>query len=143
MLQPTIRHVVLYLLLKYLLFDVGNIVYQGSYGWLDLSTLKSGHDVFYWLWMFGFLPGVSIVLFAVPLSLISLILQLARPVSFSGALAGFVVVDYAFYVFFNSGKPLDACGLYHETIGLALLALLFQRRIQAIFTSIAKATSDQ
>ena len=56
--------------------------------------------------MFGFLPMVRIVLFAVPLSLILLILllillilRLSRPVSFGYALAGFVVVDYALYVF--------------------------------------------
>lgn len=136
MLQPTIRHVVLYFLLKYALFYAGNIVYQGSYQWLDLSTLKTGQDVFYWLWIFGFLPVVSIVLFAVPLSLI---LRLSRPVLFSGALAAFVGVDYALYVFFNSEKALDAYGLYHEIIGLAVLTFLFHGRIRAIFTDIAQA----
>ena len=140
MLQPTIRHVVLYFLLKYLLFYAGNIVYQGSYKWLDLSNLKSGQDVFYWLWVFGFLPVVSILLFAVPLSLI---LRLSRPVSFSCALAGFAVVDYAFYVFLNSQKPLDAYGFYHEIIGLAVLAFLFHGRIRAVFTSIAQTTPGQ
>ena len=67
MLKPTICNVVLYFLVKYLLFYAGNIVYQGSYQWLDPSNLKTGQDVFYWLWMFGFLPVVSILLFAVPL----------------------------------------------------------------------------
>ena len=76
-----------------MLFYAGNIVYQSSYQWLDPSDLQSGQDVFHWLWMFGFLPMVRIVLFAVPLSLI---LRLSRPVSFGCALAEFVVVDYAF-----------------------------------------------
>jgi hypothetical protein len=79
MLKPTICNVVLYFWVKYLLFYAGNIVYQGSYQWLDLSTLKTGQDVFYWLCMFDFLPGVSILLFAVPLLLR---LRLSRPVSF-------------------------------------------------------------
>ncbi len=136
MLKPTICNVVLYFLVKYLLFYVGNIVYQGSYQWLDLSTLKTGQDVFYWLWMFGFLPVVSIVLFAVPLALV---LRLTRPVSFSCAVGAFVMVDYAFYVFFNSQKPLDAYGLYHEIIGLVVLAFLFHGRIRAIFTNLAQA----
>ncbi len=130
----------LYFLLKYLLFYAGNILYQGSYQWLDLTALKSGQDVFYWLWIFGFLPVVSIVLFAVPLSLI---LHSSRPFSFSCALAGFVAVDYAFYVFFNSQQPLDAYGLYHEIIGLAVLAFLFHGRIRAIFSGTAKARSGQ
>ena len=140
MLQPTIYNVVLYFLVKYLLFYAGNIVYQGSYQWLDLSNLKMGQDVFYWLWMFGFLPVVSSILFAVPLSLV---LRLSRPVSFSCALAAFVVVDYAFYVFLNSQKPLDADGFYHETIGLAVLAFLFHGRIRAIFTSTAQNSPGQ
>ena len=135
MLKPTIGNVVLYFLGKYLLFYAGNIVYQGSYQWLDLSALKSGQDVFYWLWMFGFLPVVSLVLFAVPLSLI---LRLSRPVPFSGALAGFVAVDYTFYILLDSQKPLDAYGFYHEIIGLAVLGSLFYRRIRAIFTHIVQ-----
>ena len=135
MLKPTICNVVLYFLVKYLLFYAGNIVYQGSYQWLGPSNLKTGQDVFYWLWMFGFLPVVSILLFAVPLSLI---LRLSRFVSFGCALAAFVVADYAFYVFFNSQKPLDAYGFYHETIGLLVLAFLFHGRIVAIFTSSAQ-----
>jgi hypothetical protein len=136
MLKPTICNVVLYFLVKYLLFYAGNIVYQGSYQWLDLSTLKTGQDVFYWLWMFGFLPVVSIVLFAVPLALV---LRLSRPVSFSCAVVAFVMVDYAFYVFFNSQKPLDAYGLYYEIIGLVVLAFLFHGRIRTIFTNLAQA----
>ena len=140
MLKPTICNVVLYFLVKYLLFYAGNIVYQGSYQWLDLSNLKTRQDVFYWLWMFGFLPLVSIILFAVPLSLI---LRLSRFVSFGCALAAFVVADYAFYVFFNSQKPLDAYGFYHETIGLLVLAFLFNGHIRAIFTSIAQTSPGQ
>ena len=140
MLKPTICNVVLYFLVKYLLFYAGNIVYQGSYQWLDPSNLKTGQDVFYWLWMFGFLPVVSILLFAVPLSLI---LRLSRFVSFGCALAAFVVADYAFYVFFNSQKPLDAYGFYHETIGLLVLAFLFHGRIRAIFTSSTQLSPGQ
>lgn len=136
MLKPTIGNVVLYFLVKYLLFYTGNIVYQGNYQWLNLSDLKSGQDVFYWLWMFGFLPVASLVLFAVPLSLI---LRLSRPIPFSGGLAGFIAADYTFYVLLNSQKPLDTYGLYHEIIGLAVLASLFHRRIRAIFTNIAQA----
>ena len=134
-----------------MLFYASNIVYQGSYQWLDLSDLQSGQDVFHWLWMFGFLPVVRIVLFAVPLSLILLILlilllillilRLSRPVSFGCALAEFVVVDYAFYVFFNSQKPVGAHGLWHEIIGLAVLGLLFHGRIRPIFTR--KVSSGQ
>ena len=131
MLKPTIGSVVLYFLGKYLLFYAGNLVYQGSYQWVDLSTLKSGQDVYYWLWMFGFLPVVSSILFAVPLALV---LRLSRPVFFSCAVA-----DYAFYVFFSSQKPLDAYGLYHEIIGLVVLTFLFHRRIRAIFTNLAQA----
>ncbi|GAA4393208.1 hypothetical protein [Hymenobacter koreensis] len=134
MLKPTIGNVALSFLVKYPLFYAGNIVYQSSYQWLGLSALKSGQDVLYWLWMFGFLPVVSILLFAVPLSLI---LRLSRPVTFSCALAGFVVVDYAFYVFFTSQKLIDSHGFYHETVGLSVLAFLFHRRIRAIFTSVA------
>jgi hypothetical protein len=140
MLKPTICNVVLYLLVKYLLFYAGNIVYQGSYQWLDLSNLKIGQDVFYWLWMFGFLPLVSILLFAVPLSLI---LRLSRPVSFGCALVAFVVVDYTFYVFLNSQKSLDSYGLYHETIGLLVIAFLFHGRIRAILTSSAQPSPGQ
>ncbi len=128
----------LYFLLKYLLFYAGNIVYQSSYQWLNLSTLKSGQDVFYWLWMFGFLPVLSILLFVMPLWLI---LHLSRPSSFSCALACFVGVDYAFYVFFNSRNSLDAYGLYHEIIGLAVLGFLFHGRIRAIFSNTAQASS--
>ena len=46
MVRPSIRNVVLYFLLKYLIFYAGNIVYQRSYKWLDLFTLKTGADVF-------------------------------------------------------------------------------------------------
>lgn len=140
MLKPTICNVVLYFLVKYLLFYAGNIVYQSSYQWLDFSNLKTRQDVFYWLWMLGFLPVVSILLFAVPLSRI---LRLSRPVSFSCAVAGFILVDYAFYVFLGSQKLFDAYEFYHETLGLALLAFLFHQRIRAIFSRIPQTTPGQ
>ena len=127
-----------------MLFYASNIVYQGSYQWLDPSDLQSEQDVFHSPWMFGFLPVVRIVLFAVLLSLILLILlilRLSRPVSFGCALAEFVVVDYAFYVFFNSQKPVGAHGMWHEIIGLAVLGLLFHGRIRPIFTR--KVSSGQ
>lgn len=50
MVRPLIRNMVLYFLLRYLIFYAGNIVYQRSYKWLDLSTLKTGADVFEVVW---------------------------------------------------------------------------------------------
>ena len=72
---------------------------------------------------------------------LSLILRLSRPVSFGYALAGFVVVDYALYIFFNSQKPVGAHGLWHEIIGLAVLGLLFHGRIRPIFTRKVRLVS--
>jgi hypothetical protein len=104
---------------------------NNDYSLVQLNNLKSAVDVFYYLWIFLFLPVLSMILFAVPMYYIFK----AKNALFFSLLVGIILVaEYFLYTYFASQANLMN-GIYNEIISVSLLIFLFFKTISSIFKS--------
>ena len=130
MLRPIFRNILLFFFVKYLLFYILLMFKNNDYSLIQLSNLKNFQDVFYYLWIFLFLPVICIILFSAP---VYFLFKLKGKVYFMLLMVAFLVAEYFVYVYFTSNKHPDINGIYNEIISLLLLLLFFFKNINLIF----------
>lgn len=129
MLKPNFKNIVLFFFIKYLLFYIFMMFRNNDYSLVQLNNLKSAVDVFYYLWIFLFLPVLSTILFAVPMYYI---FKAKNAVLFSLLVGIIFVAEYFLYTYFASQANLMN-GIYNEIISISLLIFLFFKTISSIF----------
>ena len=127
MLKPTFINVLLFIFAKYLVFYILLMFKNNDYSLIQIGNLKNAQDVFYYFWIFLFLPVTNIILFSVP---IYFILRVKRIAYFILLLVVVLVAEYFFYTYFASQTNLMN-GVYNGIIGLLLLYLFFFKHIEA------------
>lgn len=130
MLRLTIRNILLFFFVKYLLFYILLMFKNHNYTLIQISRLKNFQDVFYYLWIFSFLPFISVILFLAP---IYYSFKVKNSFYFIILIIAFLVAEYFVYVHFTSNKYPDINGLFNEIISLLLFFLFFFKRIALIF----------
>ncbi len=130
MLKASVKNILLYILLKYLLFYVFIMFKNNDFRLLHFYNLKNGEDWFYYLWIVLFMPVVSMILFSAP---IYFSFKLKNAVYFILAIVTIIVAEYFVYVFFNSQRHIDMYGVYNGIISLFFFNLLFFKPISRIF----------
>ncbi len=96
---------------------------------IEISQLKNSEDVFYYLWMFLFLPVSCFMIFIVP---IYFAFRQSSSILFSVLIFLILVGEYFFYTY--SASQLDLMnGVYNEILSICLLTLLYFKRIKYIF----------
>src|SRR5438105_180928 len=66
MLKPAIKNILFYLLFKYIVFYI-LMMFKNDNFYLINPGIRNGADLFYYLWMFLFLPGLCMVIFSAPI----------------------------------------------------------------------------
>lgn len=97
---------------------------------LQISNIKNGSDLFYYLWIVLFIPVVNMLLFSVPLFLS---FKVKRGVYFSAIIGLVTIAEYFVYVYLTSQNHIDIRGVYIELIGLGVFCLCFFKSIVLIF----------
>lgn len=101
-----------------------------DYRMLQIGNIKTGADLFYYLWLILFFPIVSIILFSAPYYLL---FRIKCRVDLVIAVVGILFFEYLFYVYFNSQKLIDIYGIFIALISLFIFYLLFYKRINLFF----------
>jgi len=131
-----ISNVIVYFFIKYFVFYILMMFKNKDYTLIDITSLKSGQDIFMYLWLFLFLPVVMIILFSVP---IYFALKLGRLIILILILTGFLIAEYFVYTYFAS-QTNSMNGIYNGIISLILfLIFFFKRIIQIVSHNITKA----
>ncbi len=128
MLKPSFRNILLYLLTKYIVFYVFMMFKNNDFYFVN-PGIRNGADLFYYLWIFLFLPVVCMFIFTAPLYFI---FKKKNTIYFTLIIIVFLVAEYFIYTYFASQANLMN-GLYNEVIGLLILFIFFFRYINLIF----------
>lgn len=129
MLRPTFINTILFFFVKYLVFYILLMFKNNDYSLIQISSLKNSQDVFYYLWIFLFLPVLSAILFSIP---IYFTLKVRSKVYFIILISAIWIGEYFLYTHFASQADLMN-GVYNGIISLLLLYLFFFKQIGLLF----------
>jgi hypothetical protein len=129
MLRPAFKNIVLFFFVKYLLFYILLMFKNKDYSLIQIGSLKNTQDVFYYFWIFLFLPVVNSILFSAP---IFFSFKVKSQFYFIPLIFGILIAEYFVYVYFTSDKHIDINGIYNGIISLLLLCLFFIKYINLI-----------
>lgn len=129
MLRPAFKNILLFFFVKYFVFYILLMFKNKDYSLIQLNNLRNYQDVFYYLWIFLFLPVVTCLLFSAP---IYLILKIRRAIYFVILITVIFIVEYVLYTYLASQADLMN-GVYNEAISVLVLWLFFFKHIKLIF----------
>lgn len=129
MLKPTLLNVLLYWFVKYIAFYVLMMFKNNDFTLISLGNIKTSGDLFYYLWMFLFLPGISILLFSLP---IYFSFKVSNTVYFLLIIAAVLIVEYFIYTYLASQADLMN-GVYNGLLSIIFLLLFFYKPISSLF----------
>ena len=124
-----IRKILLFMLLKYFVFYVFMMFKNSNYALIEIGDFKSFEDVFYYLWIFLFLPIVCFVLFFVPIyhSFSKRNLKVFILIN-----VGVLITEYIVYTYFASTMNLFN-GMFNAIISVLCFPLIFWKEIRELF----------
>lgn len=129
MLKPTILNILLFWFVKYIAFYVLLMFKNNNYALLKVNEIKNGEDLFYYLWLFLFLPVVFMLILTAP---VYFSFKVKSMVYFTLIIAAVLTAEYFAYTYLAS--PSDFMnGIYNGIISVLFLLLFFFRHISAIY----------
>jgi hypothetical protein len=129
MLKPTVLSIVLFWFVKYIAFYVLLMFKNNNYALLKVNEIKNGGDVFYYLWLFLFLPVVCMIVFSAP---IYFSFRVRSPIYFALIIALILIVEYLFYTWSASQANLMN-GVYNGIISILFLLLFYFKHISSLY----------
>jgi hypothetical protein len=126
--NPKFIKILIYILVKYIVVYVVFMITTNNYAMLELGNLKTAEDVFLYLWLLLFLPIVSIALFSLPYYFS---FKIRNSLLFFFSIISILVLEYFFYVYFNSQKHIDKNGLTLVVVSIVVFYLFFHKHINS------------
>lgn len=130
MLQLNKLNICVSIILKYFIFYILLMFINKEFKLLEISNVKNGQDLFYYLWVVLFFPILDMILFAIPLYF-----------SFKAKIFIFVIstfvillIEYLLYAFFTSQKLIDRDAFLKIIINVFVLYFFFYKVIRLKFT---------
>lgn len=108
-----------------------------DYSLIQIGSLKNSQDVVYYLFIFLFLPVLSIMLFSIP---IYFILRLRNAIVFFLLISLVLIAEYFVYTYFASQAD-RMNGIYNGIVSLLLLGIFFYKYIEkqtGLLTTLSK-----
>lgn len=118
------------MLLKYFVFYVFMMFKNSNYALIEISNLNSFGDVFYYLYIFLFLPIVCFILFSTPIyySFSNRNLNIFILINLV-----FLIAEYIVYTYFASQSNWFN-GIFNAIISVICFALMFRNEIRKLIT---------
>jgi C4-dicarboxylate transporter len=98
---------------------------------LQLSNIRNGEDLFYYLWLVLFFPIVDMILFSIPLYFS---LKTKKTLIFLIGIIAILLIEYFAYTYFTSQKLINRDAFLKVIINAFLLTLFFYKTIRLKFT---------
>lgn len=130
MLKPTFLNICIGILLKYLIFYVLLMLINSEFKLLQINNIKSGQDLFYYLWIVLFFPIIDMILFATPLYFS---FKARKKINFIIGIILILLVEYFIYAYFTSQKLFDRDALLKMIITIVVLLIFFHKTIRSKF----------
>lgn len=125
MAKPSIFNILSFWLVKYMAFYILLMLKNNNYALLKVNEIQNGEDLFYYLWIFLFLPVVCMFIFSIP---IYFSLRVKKLTYFTLIIAAILIAEYFLYTWLASQTNLIN-GVYNGILSLLFLLLFFFRRV--------------
>lgn len=128
--MPNIKFssVLLYILIKYVLFYILVMFINEDYTLVHFYLIRNVNDFTYYLFTFSFLPIIYTVLFSV---IIYFSFTAKHLPVFAALFVLVTIAEYFVYVFFNSQEHIDEYGVYNAIISTVVFIVVFHKPIAA------------
>jgi hypothetical protein len=126
MLKATFKNILLFILLKYLIFILSAMIFTGNYKLLEIQNIKTAEDLFYYLWLLLFFPVVAMIFFSCPLYFS---FRIKSHFLFVFCIAGIFLSEYLVYVYFTSAQYFNRTGVLNLILSFTFFFFLFHREI--------------
>ena len=130
MLKPVIKNILFYLFLKYIFFYIFMMFKNNNFYFIN-PGIRNVADLFYYLWIFLFLPGLCIVLFSAP---IYFAFKVKNTFYFIMIISTIFIGEYFLYTYFASETNLIN-GVYNGIMSILFFLLFFFKEISTSFFS--------
>jgi len=130
MLRPALRNILIFFFVKYFLFYVFLMFKNKDYTFIEINSLRNFEDLFYYLWVFLFLPVVCCLIFSAP---IYFAFKIKNEIYFGLLMGAIFIGEYFLYTYYASQSDLTN-GVYNGIISVLLFALLFYKKIKLLFS---------
>jgi hypothetical protein len=121
MLKPNLLNILFFWLIKYIAFYVFLMFKNNNYGLLKVNEIRNGEDLFYYLWLFLFLPVVCMISFS---TLMYFSFKMKKKIYSVLIWITILVAEYLFYTWSASQVNLMN-GVYNGAISILFLLLFF------------------
>ena len=128
--KPTFLNVCGYLFLRCIIFYCVLMIVNNDFKLLQLSNIKNGQDLFYYLWIVLFFPVVDIFLFSIP---IYFSLKIKNVISFILVIGLILLIEYSIYAYFTSQFFFNKDAFIKIIISGILLWVFFYKHIISMF----------
>lgn len=129
MLKPTILNILLFWFVKYIAFYILMMFKNNNFALLKVNEIKTGEDLFFYLWLFLFLPVASMLVFTAPVYYSFK----TRSIVYFILIIGIVLLaEYFGYTFSASTSDLTN-GIYNGIFSILFLLLFFYRHIVNLY----------
>ncbi|WP_157761469.1 hypothetical protein [Chryseobacterium camelliae] len=125
MFKPTFLNICICTFIKYIIFYIFLMIANSSYGVLNFSNIRSGEDLFYFLWIMLFFPVLDVIIFSAPLYYS---FKIENKYLFFIIIFGILSIEYFLYAYFTSQKTLSLDGLVKAIISFAVLTIFFYKK---------------
>lgn len=126
MFRVSYKNITFFFLIKHILFLIFMMLTTHNYNLLDLSNIKTGSDLFFYLWLIFFLPVINILILLAPLYFS---FRIKSGFTFLLAILVIFIVEYFIFVYFTSAKHIDVKGVYSAIFTALVFYLFFFRRV--------------
>ena len=123
MFKPSFFNIVFFWLVKYAFFYVALMFKNQNYAFINIDNIKEGQDLFYYLWLFLFMPILCMLFFTAP---VYLSFKLKNTSSSLLILMAVLVIEYFVYTYLAS--PSDYWnGIFNAIIGILVFIAFFYK----------------
>lgn len=132
MLKPIYLNICISILFKCLIFYVVLMVINNDFRALQISNIRNGQDLFYYLFLLLFFPLVDIMVFSLPLLFI---FRIRKALIFTLAILLLLSVEYFIYAYATSQKIINRDAFIKIAISFISLLVVFYRPVRLLLST--------
>jgi len=125
MLKPNVINVIAFFFIKYVTFYIFLMLLNQNYSFIRIDQLRTGQDVFYYLFLFLFLPVVMTVLLILP---VYLSFKIKNIFGFSTVFLIVLALECVIYTW-STSQRITSYSFYNLMVSLIVFCVLFYKAI--------------
>jgi hypothetical protein len=125
MLKPNVINVIAFFFIKYVTFYIFLMLLNQNYSFIRIDQLRTGQDVFYYLFLFLFLPVVMTVLLILP---VYLSFKIKNIFGFSTVFLIVLALECVIYTW-STSQRITLYSFYNLMVSLIVFCVFFYKAI--------------